>query len=166
MCKKETRFVSLDTSTTCSGMALYVNGELKEYAKHDRSKNKDIVSRMYEMAALITGQLEKWKPDIVYIETPQGHGANVKLARNLGMMLGAVLGWCALHNVEFNEVPPSQWRKWCHWNQGKLERADLKAYSIAEVKKRHGIDEGDDVADAINLGYGVLLHFQEMDLFE
>ena len=166
MNNNETRFVSLDTSTTCSGLALYVDGKLKDWVKHDRSTNKDPESRMYEMAALITGQLEKWKPDIVYIETPQGHGANVKLARNLGEMLGSVLGWCALHGVEFHEINPSQWRSWCGWNQGKKTRPELKKMSIEEVKKRHGIDEGDDVADAINLGYGVLMHFEEMEIFE
>ena len=38
--------------------------------------------------------------------------------------------------------------------------------SIDEVKKRHNIDVGDDVADAINLGYGVLQYFNSETLFD
>lgn len=166
MNNNETRFVSLDTSTTCSGLALYVDGKLKDYAKLTPSKGMEIEDRMYTMANMIQVKLNEWNPDIVYIETPQGHGANVKLARNLGMMLGVVMGWCAFRGVEFHEVAPSQWRAWAGWKQGKLERADLKQMSIVEVRKRHGIDVGDDVADAINLGYGVLMHFEEMEIFE
>lgn len=166
MNKNETRFVSLDTSTTCSGLAFYVNGELKSYAELKPLKGMEIEDRMYAMADLITNRLDEWQPDIVYVETPQGHGANVKLARNLGMMLGVVMGWCASHGVEFNEVAPSQWRKWAGWSQGKLTRPELKQISIDEVKKRHGIEVGDDVADAINLGYGVLMHFAGETLFD
>ena len=29
----ETRMVSADTSTTCTGLALYINGEFKDYAE-------------------------------------------------------------------------------------------------------------------------------------
>ncbi len=166
MNKSETRFVSLDTSTTCSGLALYVNGELKEHAELKPNKKLEIDERMYYMASMITKQLDEWKPDIVYIETPQGHGANVKLARDLGMMLGVVMGWCASHDVDFNEVAPSQWRAWAGWKQGRLTRPELKEMSIVEVRKRHGINVGDDVADAINLGYGVLMHFTEENLFD
>ena len=162
----ETKFVSLDTSTTCSGLALYVNGKLKDYAEIKPNKKLELEERMYSMANLIICQLNNWCPDIVYIETPQGHGANVKLARNLGMMLGVVMGWCASHEVDFNEVAPSQWRKWAGWNQGKLTRPELKQMSIDEVKKRHNINVGDDVADAINLGYGVLQYFNSETLFD
>lgn len=161
----ETRLVSADTSTTCTGLALYVDGELKDYAEL-KPKNKDIEQRMYNMAWLIQLKLNEWKPDIVYIETPQGHGANVKLARNLGEMLGVVLGWCSVNNAQFNEVAPSQWRAWAEFKQGKLERQDLKKLSIKAVKDRHGIDVGDDVADAINIGYGVIQHLIENELFE
>ena len=161
----ETRLVSADTSTTCTGLALYVDGELKDYAEL-KPKSKDIEQRMYDMAWLIQLKLNEWKPDIVYIETPQGHGANVKLARNLGEMLGVVLGWCSVNNAQFNEVAPSQWRAWAGFKQGKLERADLKKLSMKLVKDRHGINVGDDVADAINIGYGVIQHLLEDELFE
>ena len=160
------RLVTCDTSTTCSGMALYVDNKLKSYAELKPLKGMELEDRMYSMADLISNKLNEWKPDIVFIETPQGHGANVKLARNLGMMLGVVMGWCAFHGIEFHEVAPSQWRAWAGWSQGKLTRPELKKISIARVKEKYDIDVGDDVADAINIGEGVLAHCEVNEVFE
>ena len=159
------RLVTCDTSTTCSGMAFFNNGKLEDYAEL-KPKEKDINERMYIMADLIQTGLKQWKPDVVFIETPQGHGANVKLARNLGMMLGVVMGWCAANQVEFHEVAPSQWRSWAGWSQGKLTRPELKKMSIEKVNEKYGIDVGDDVADAINIGEGVLAYCDTGELFE
>ena len=161
----DTRMVSADTSTTCTGLALYVNGKLKDYAEL-KPKNKDAEERRYNMAKLIMVQLNEWNPDMIYIETPQGHGANVKLARSLGEMLGVVMGWCASSGADFYEVAPSQWRAWAGFKQGKLTRPELTKLSIDSVKKRHNIEVGDDVADAINIGYGVINHFTDETLFD
>ena len=149
------RLVTADTSTTCSGLALYVDGKLTDYVEL-KPKSSDIEVRMYDMTKLLQTQLNEWEPDVIFIETPQGHGANIKLARNLSMILGSVLGWCSLNQKEFHEVAPSQWRAWAGWKQGKLTRPELKKMSIERVKEMHGIDVGDDVADAINIGEGVL----------
>ena len=164
----ETRMVSADTSTTCTGLALYINGELKEYIELSLPSKKypDTEERMSLMAKNIVTTLSKWKADMVYIEIPQGAGGNVKLARQLGEMLGVVRGWCASHNADYTEMEPSEWRMWAGFKQGKLTRPELKQMSIDLVKERHGIDVGDDVADAINIGYGVLNHFTDETLFD
>lgn len=163
----DTKMVGADTSTTCTGLALYVNGEFKEYAElsFPSKKYPNSEERMSLMAKAITTTLSKWKADMVYIEIPQGAGGNVKLARQLGQMLGVVRGWCASHDADYTEMEPSEWRSWAGFKQGKLTRPELKQMSIDEVKKRHGIEVGDDVADAINIGYGALRHFDEDDLF-
>ena len=162
------RMVGADTSTTCTGLALYVNGKFKEYAElsFPSKKYSDSEERMSLMAKAITDTLSKWKADMVYIEIPQGAGGNVKLARQLGEMLGVVRGWCATHNADYTEMEPSEWRSWAGFDQGGKKRPELKQMSIDEVKKRHGIDVGDDVADAINIGYGVLNHFTDETLFD
>lgn len=166
MSKNKTNFVSCDTSTTHSGMALFINGQLKDYIVL-KPKNKELEPRMYEMAQLMYKQLNKWKPEVLYLETPQGHGANVKLARNLGEMLGVVMGWCAGNNCYFEEVAPSTWRSWCEWDFGKLSRPELKKMSIKKLKEETGIEtKSDDLADAINLGLGVLKHYNSENLFE
>lgn len=164
----ETRMVSADTSTTCTGLALYINGKLKEYIELSLPSKKyhDTEERMSLMAKNIVTTLSKWKADMVYIEIPQGAGGNVKLARQLGEMLGVVRGWCASHDADYTEMEPSEWRAWAGFDQGGKKRPELKQMSIDLVKERHNIDVGDDVADAINIGYGVLQHFIDETLFD
>ena len=165
---EEARMVGADTSTTCTGLALYINGELKDYAElsFPSKKYSDPDERMSLMAKAVTTTLSKWNANMVYIETPEGSGGNVLLARRLGQMLGVVRGWCAEHDAYFMEMNPSEWRKWAGFDQGGKKRPELKQMSIDMVKERHDIDVGNDVADAINIGYGVLMHFAENELFD
>ena len=156
-----TKFVSCDTSTNNSALTLFVNGQYKEHVLINKSKIKDTFFRMNEMIKDIYKQLDKWKPNTVWIEHPQGHGSNVDMVGKLCEVLGAVRAWCLSHNCEYNEISPSQWRKYAGIQQGKLKRAELKQASIDYIKKKLGIDEGDDVADSIALGYAVINYFDE-----
>ena len=160
---KETRLVSIDSSTTCTGIVLWVNGKLKEYKTLVPKIKSPTEKRIMEMARLITETLSEWKPNIVYAETPQGKN-NIKLSRMLGEVLGVVIGWCSVNDCNFNEVNPSWWRKWNFWDQGKLERDDLKKLSIQKAKEIHGIEStSDDLCDAIHLGQGVINYFESLE---
>lgn len=153
------KFVSCDTSTNNSALTLFIDGRYKEHVLINKSKIKDTVYRMNEMIKAIYEQLEKWQPETVWIEHPQGHGSNVDMVGKLCEILGAVRLWCLTHDCEYNEISPSQWRKYAGIQQGKLKRAELKQASIDYIKKKLGIDEGDDVADSIALGYAVINYF-------
>lgn len=159
---KEIRFVSLDTSTTSTGIALRVNGELTHYQTLVPKIKKPTEKRILEMAKLITDALDDYAPDIIYAETPQGHN-NIKLSRMLGQMLGVVMGWCACHKCDFNEVNPSWWRKWNYWDQGNLKRDELKKMSVQKAKEIYGIDCGDDLADALHIGQAAINYFNSLD---
>lgn len=159
----ETRLVSLDTSTTHTGAALRVDGVLIDYRLLEPKTTKPAEKRLMEMAHLINELLNEWKPNIIYAETPQGHN-NIKLSRMLGQMLGVVIGWATDHNCEFVEQNPSWWRKWNYWEQGKLERADLKRLSIQKAKELYGIECGDDLADAIHLGQAAINYFESLEM--
>lgn len=159
---KETRLVSIDSSTTCSGIALYINGKLSEYNEL-KPKSKNIEDRIKEMNELIFNQLKEYKPQILIYECPQGHGANVKLARNLGMVIGSIITYGAINKCDIHEVNPSEWRAWAGFNQGKLTRNELKIISIQTVKELFNIDGGDDLCDAILIGYGFINHCKEID---
>lgn len=154
------RFVSLDTSTNHSGLALFVNGKYKEHTLISKDKIKDTHERINAMCGDIFEQLNKWKPDTIWIEHPQGHGSNVDMVGKLCEILGAVRMWCLIHNCDYNEIAPSVWRKYAGIQQGKKKREELKQASIDYIKDKLGIDEGDDVADSIALGYAVLNYFE------
>lgn len=159
---KEIRLVSLDTSTTSTGIALRINGKLTTYQTLVPKTKSPAEKRILEMARLITSALDEYSPNIVYAETPQGH-SNIKLSRMLGEMLGVVIGWCANHDCEFNEVNPSWWRKWNFWEQGKLKREELKALSIQKAKEVYGIECGDDLADALHIGQAAINYFNGLE---
>lgn len=158
------RFVSFDSSTTSSGCCLWINGELKEYKTLVPKKKSPAEDRIYEMAQLITDTLNEWKPEMIYAETPQGRGGNVKLARQLGEILGVIMGWAASHNCTFDEVNPSWWRKWNFWEQGNLKREELKSLSINKAKELYGIECGDDLADAIHIGKAAINYYESLEI--
>lgn len=158
-----TKLVSIDSSTTSTGIVLRVNGKLTEYKTLVPKTKSPAEDRIFEMAKLIIETLNDWNPDIIYAETPQGK-TNVKLSRMLGEMLGVIIGWASTHNCEFNEVNPSWWRKWNFWEQGNLNRDELKALSIKKAKEIYNIDAGDDLCDAIHLGQAAINYYESLEL--
>lgn len=159
-----TKFVSCDTSTNNSALTLFVNGKYKKHKLINKSNIKDTFQRMNEMIKEIFELLNEWKPSILWIEHPQGHESNVDMVGKLCEILGSVRTWCLIHDCEYNEISPSQWRKYAGIQQGKKKRAELKQASIDYIKEKLGIDEGDDVADSIALGYAVLHYFDEKEI--
>lgn len=157
----EAKMVSLDASTKRTGLALFVNGELKDYGLIDISKFKGTTDeRIREMGRLIMEYLDEWKPTMVYIEEPKGH-QNVELVRKLSMVLGTVLGWSIQNSSYYQIVQPTVWRQWLGMDQGNKKREDLKRESIQAVQDMFGLTLDDDTADAINIGVAVLNKYGE-----
>ena len=155
------RLVSIDSSTNKTGMSLYVGGKLTEYDLIDLSKaGFELDPRINEMGKRIISLLSHWRPTMVYIEEPKGHG-NVELVHKLVEIIGIVRGWCIQNSVYFEEIKPSVWRKYCGIEQGGKKRAELKAASVDHVKTKYGIEVNDDVADAICIGGAVLNMYGE-----
>lgn len=157
----KTRFVSCDTSTNNSALTLFINGKYEQHKLISKAKIKDVYERINAMCFDIYETLNEWKPDTIWIEHPQGHGSNVDMVGKLCEILGAVRMWCLIHNCEYNEITPSVWRKYAGIQQGKKKREELKQASIDYIKEKLGIDEGDDVADSIALGYAVINFYNE-----
>lgn len=158
-----TKFVSCDTSTNHSALTLFIDGKYTEHILISKDKIKDTYLRINAMLKDIYDILNKWQPNTLWIEHPQGHGSNVDMVGKLCEILGAVRMWCLIHNCEYNEIAPSVWRKYAGIKQGKLKRAELKQASIDYIRDKLGIDEGDDVADSIALGYAILHYFEDKE---
>ena len=157
------KLVSIDSSTNYTGMAFFENGKYVRHILIDQHIYKDVDRRIDEMIRCITEELQKFKPDIVYIEQPKGSGGNVEMVRKLSEILGAVRLWCVWKGKDYHEIMPSQWRKWCDIEQGKKTREQLKAASIAHVQNVLGIDATDDEADSICIGWGAINYCNAMD---
>ena len=156
-----TRLISIDPSTKASGVATFDDGQLKDFDLF-RCNDSDTESRIHEMGAALLGYLKKQKPDIIYIEHPQGHGSNVALVGMICELLGIVRAYAIEKKIEYKELSPSVWRKYCGFNQGKKTRKELKQISIDFVKNHFNIEVSDDVSDAISIGIGVINYFNAL----
>lgn len=163
-----TKLVSLDTSTTNSGYAMYKDGILSDYGSFDYRKIKDIDIRTKKMCTSLLSYLSENKPDIICIEQPKGAGRNVELVRKLAKILGVVYCWALLNASDYEEIMPSVWRKYIpEFNQGKKDREELKAESLRVVKEKYDIEaDSDDVSDAILIGQSYINKFDDEDLFD
>lgn len=156
------KMISLDTSTTKSGWAYYENGLLANSGIIDLSKEKDSLIRVEDMIMNLYALLNKYKPDIVVIETPP-YIKDAKCLINLAEITGAVRGW-ATDKAEFIEYMPQQWRSLIKSDDDVLprKRSDCKAWDLYKVRTVFGIENiGDDEADAILIGLARINHLSQ-----
>lgn len=154
---------TIDSSTNATGMCLAVDGNYSAHIFLDHHKNKDVDDRMNNMIHDIIAQLQKWKPDIVWIEQPQGHGKNVAMVRKLAEIIGAVRCWCVVRKREYHEIMPSEWRKYLpDYSQGGKSRNELKQDAIDYVKEYLNIECSSDEADAICICIAVMEYYKQI----
>lgn len=146
---------SIDSSTTKTGMALYVDGVLKEHLLIDYKNERDVDKRISKMCYSIYSQLKKWNPNIVIVEDDYNKN-NVKTVKMLSNIIGAIRGYCVINDWECACIMPSQWRKEFPEFKPKMKREELKYTSIQLVKKNTDIDCSEDECDAINIGEAYL----------
>lgn len=140
-------------------MAYFENGKYIEHVLLDYSKNKVMESRFESMAKEIWEMLNKYRPDIIYIEEVYMSG-NAQTMKILTRLQGVVYAWAMKNNCEFNTVLPSAWRKVLKLNGKKGEkRKELKQKSINYVNDTYGILVTDDESDAICIGDAVIRKF-------
>ena len=154
------KMVSLDTSSTVTGYAVFENGKLKKSGVIDETKEKDTLIRKEYMILSINDLLTKENPDIVVIElTVVQKNANTQ--RLLSDILGTVWGWCLCNAAEYVEYRPTTWRKLVAGEDEKvpIKRDDAKIWSLDKCRELfHGVDT-DDESDAILIGYARIRQF-------
>lgn len=157
MIKMSCTLLALDTSSTKTGYAVYVDGKYQGsgvvISKENKKRNKK-QDMMYRLNHLI----EKINPDIIVIETPTVT-RNAKTQRILTSIYGAVESDCIVREAFFYEMTPSTWRKNTNISAPKSKgkkpnREEWKAWSVECVKTLFPKyrDITDDEADAVLIG--------------
>ena len=163
---KEVTLLSLDTSSTKTGWAVFKNGIYKESGVLDWSHVKETEDRLQIMYIDIIQHIQKYEPDILVIEKDivgSGKRQNMSTINTLVKLIGGIWAYCVQLNMdtpmnfpagEFNifyvEYTPSGWRSLVGITARKRE--DCKAASIKRIKDIYNIDVDDNEADAINIG--------------
>ena len=155
-----TRLLSLDTSTTSTGCAVYENGKLKETKLIVGDKKVLAEDRIRNILKSIFDYISEISPDIVVFETPS-IARNAKTQRELCFVAGGVMGICTIKDIFYYEMRPSEWRKIVKSKDEVLprKRAELKEWAIQKVKTDFGIEVGDDIADAVLMGKAYIKEF-------
>ena len=98
-------------------------------------------------------------PDIIVAEE-MVVTRNAKTARNLTMVLGALLGKCLDNHIDWQTLRPTEWRKLIDSGKKPRKREELKEWSKQKVKDLFDIDNvSDDVSDAILIGMAYINMF-------
>ena len=147
------RLVSLDTSSTKTGWALYENGILKESGLIDLTKSKDTELRLLNMCIEIKNLLALTLPQIVVCEMVVISN-NTSTQRMLSEIVGAVRGYSLFLGAEFYEYRPTIWRKLIADKNEKIpiKRADCKTWAVNKVEKIYNKKCSDDEAESILIG--------------
>jgi len=163
---KETILLSLDTSSTKTGWAIFGNGIYEESGVLDWSHVKETEDRLLIMYIDIIQLINKYEPDILVIEKDivgSGKRQNMSTINTLVKLIGGIWAYCVQLNMdtpmnfqtgEFNvyyvEYTPSEWRSLVGITARK--RDDCKAASIKRIKDVYSLNVDDNEADAINIG--------------
>lgn len=151
------KMISIDSSSSITGMAVFIDGMLKENYVI-KKKNKD--NHVEHMCRNILKTLDEETPDIIVIETPIVT-RNAVTQRILTLIYGCVYTWCLIHDKEFHEMRPSEWRKWSEINFQSKKRDGLKKEAIDAVMVLYPDAEltSDDTAEAILIGLAYMNWF-------
>ena len=155
------KLISLDTSTKSTGVAVYINGELKEYRCFNYSSILASEERLEAMTKGILQYLLDECPQIVVIETTSVN-RNAMTQRFLTMIVGAIYGLCLKEDIFFYSFRPSEWRSLISREKRPSKRTELKRWSIEQVKTLFNIEtNNDDISDAILIGQAYINKFTE-----
>ena len=157
----ECKLISLDTSTSSTGYAVYISGKLHRYDLIDFKRIKNTDERIKEMILKIYEIIETEKPQIIVAEMTVVT-RNAQSQRNLTMILGAIQGKCLENNIFFSLLRPTEWRKLVNNEKEKLPRKkeELKQWSKQKVSDILGINDiNDDISDAILIGQAYINRF-------
>ena len=148
---KKYKMLSLDTSSSCTGYALYEAGILSESGSIN-AEGIDRESKLDSMCREIYRLLDAMDPGTVVIEMTVVE-RNAMTQRVLSEIVGAVRGWAIRHEAEFVEYRPNIWRKLITGDDPIPKgRTACKEWSKDTVHKMYGNSFGDDECDAILIG--------------
>lgn len=144
--------LSLDTSTTSTGWAIFKDGKYQESGVIDDFKKvKNGHERLKLMTKELLDNIGQLKPDIIVIEKDVVFG-NMKVIDMLMKIIGAVYGFCLFNGITYYEFAPSEWRKYVKLQAFGRKRDEFKKASIKYIKDNLNMEVNDDEADAICIG--------------
>ena len=137
-----TKLISLDSSTACTGVSIFVNGIYKNSYTIETDKKLKGDEKLDQMIKLIQCVLKEEKPDIVIYECVVPV-RNPQTTRMLQELTGSIRGYCVDKKISHYSIKPSEWRgtvvKRFKRSPNSRKREDLKQWSLDIVNDELGI---------------------------
>ena len=143
------KIVSIDQSTSKSGYAIFIDGELEFYGIIRPSKklnNNNMISMFLKLSQFIKDE----KPDLVLFEDvymKKGNKFNIDTHKKLSNLQGMLMSFLILENIPYEIIHPTTWKNGVIGKK-KLSKEETQAY----LKTKYGKDFKEDIADAICIG--------------
>lgn len=158
--------MGIDASTTSTGVAIFDEENLVYHATI-KPKGEDWRDRLYHQGPELKEIVEKYKPEIVYMEdVPLKSSGGLKTLVILGGVQGFIYGIMATYGIPVTFLSPTQWRSKLSMFDGTQEgkkREILKYKAIETANKLFNLNlvwngvtskkTEDDVAEAILIAY-------------
>lgn len=162
------KIMSIDASTTSTGIAIFENNKLIKYQCITEDSNKNVLTRILKMTSKIRKIYIQFQPDQIIMEEvlPEDVKHNQKVFKALIYLQASII----LMFYEFKKpvelIVASHWRKICGIKTGsKIKREQLKIASQKLVKNIFKIDINNDISDAICIGIAYIIQNKQKSAF-
>lgn len=158
---KDIYTIAIDASTKATGIAIFMNQELKEY-KFITQSSKNVLTRIKNMTDTIEEIYKTYDGKEVQVIMEQVIPDNLndsKWTKNqntfraLFYLQAAIVLMFHHYDKEVEFIGASSWRKQCGIKQGGASRDLLKMRDVQFVKETYNLQVNDDIADAICIGH-------------
>lgn len=134
--------LSIDCSTSCTGLALYKDGVIKT---KEITPPKGVDKKVF-MRDEIEKTLDRNKVEVVFYEKPLVRFFNTTLI--LASLMGYIEALCKQKKIKFVCISPSSWQSYCGIHTSREEGKKLSRLRAIEKTGRH---MREDESDAFNM---------------
>lgn len=142
--------LAFDQATAKTGYSVFKDTKYKTHGKID-IKEKDTQERVKEMFLAIAKIIDKYKPDVVYVEGVAMQ-SNVATLSLLARLQGMIIGYCYAHGIRPEMLSPTVWRHSLGFKQGGTKRDVLKKQAKEYVENKYHINATEDECESICIG--------------
>ena len=148
--------LSIDQALQISGYAVFENNKLVEHGTFSIPKSKPIEQRLGKFLEELTNLYHRYEFEKIIFEDIQEQHKNVVTFKHLAYVQATILNWCYWHDVKYEILAPSVWRKILGGKFGR-KREEQKQHAIELVKDYYNIEVTSDEADAICIGKAAIM---------
>lgn len=160
------RYMGIDASSTCTGIAIFEDDKLIYHGAVKPSKDLYWRERLEEEGKEIEAIIKQYRPSCIYIEDVPLIGKQMQTLVLLGAVQGYILSIATHYNVPVHFLLPSQWRSDIGLFDGSkmgTKRDAMKEKAVLTANEKFGLNlrwvkpksrlNDDDIAESILIAY-------------